>query len=71
MILHAAVHLMVVEIGALVDEGLTHQVIGPIVEVLRSESCRINGSEARVSAVDDMPFNQSHRLLLWLLSSSN
>ena len=63
MILHAAARFMVAEVGVLVDEGLRRQVIGRIVEVLRGESCRINGSEARVSAVDDMPFNQPHSLL--------
>src|SRR5262249_13037613 len=60
--LHAPVHLGVVEIDALMDKGLAHDVVGRIVEVLGDEGGGVNRGEARISTLDDMALNQLHRL---------
>src|SRR5262249_4351649 len=61
VVLHAAMHLVVVEIPVLVDEGLPHDVVGRVVEVLGSEGRPVNHQKARVSPLDDMALNQLHQ----------
>src|SRR5215831_11647603 len=52
---------MVVEIATFMNEGLPHDVVGGIVEILGGESGAVNGLESGIGALDDVAFNQLHR----------
>src|SRR5579885_1622002 len=64
MRLHALVHLAIVEIDALMDEGLPYLIERRIVEVLRLESGSINHRKTGVIAPDDVLFCQLHTAAL-------
>src|SRR5215469_12750083 len=49
------------QVAVLKDEGLPHEIIGGIVEVLGLKRRRINGSKAGVSLGDDVLLDQLHR----------
>jgi len=40
-----------------VNKGLSHDIVGGVIEVLGGESGAINGSKARVGALDDVTLN--------------
>jgi hypothetical protein len=42
------------------DEGVPHQIVGSIVEILDCKRCRVNRSKPRVRAADDMLLYQVH-----------
>jgi hypothetical protein len=50
---------MIVEIDTITDEGLSHNVIRRIVEILGGEGSGSNSGEAMVSRLDDAAFDQS------------
>src|SRR5579883_93330 len=58
--LHAPMHLMIVEIDALFDEGLPYLIVGRIVQVLGSKSRLIYRLIAGIAFADHMLFNQLH-----------
>ena len=55
--LHAAVHLVVVEITTIVNEGLAYLIQCSIVEVLGLEGSSIDHSKSWVLAADDVLLN--------------
>src|SRR5258708_11560182 len=57
MRLHAAVHLVVVEVFALMIEGLPYLVQSGVVQVLGLECCFVNHAIAWVMPVDAMLLN--------------
>src|SRR5579875_120080 len=61
MSLHQLMHLVVVQIDTLFDEGLPYLVVGSIVQVFRGKSRLIYGIIAGVSFADHVLFNQLHR----------
>src|SRR5579884_154901 len=58
--LHASVHLMVVEIDPLKDEGLSYLVVGGIVQIFGSKSSLIYGLVAGVTLANNVLLNQLH-----------
>src|SRR5579885_1606657 len=58
--LHAPMHLMVVEIDALFDEGLSYLIVGSIIQVLGGKSRLIYNLIASVTLADNVLLNQLH-----------
>jgi hypothetical protein len=50
----------VTQVAPLKDEGLPHQVVGCVVEILRFKRRRVNGRKAWVGLGDDMLLYQLH-----------
>src|SRR5215471_895232 len=60
MRLQAPVHLIVVEVYAFVNKGLTYLVQCRIVEVLGLEGCGINYGKTWIGSLNDVLFSQLH-----------
>ncbi len=69
--LHTPVHLVVVEVLALMNKGLPYLVQRRIVQVLGLERRFVNHAVAWVMPVDDMLLNQLHTAHLFLLLLMN
>jgi hypothetical protein len=60
----------VVQVAPLRDEGLAHEVVGGVPEVLGGKGGRIDRAIALILARDDVLFNQSHAQLLLGLNTA-
>src|SRR5262245_49013979 len=57
MLLHAAAHLVLVEVGSFTAVGLAHDEICPVVEILGSEGGAVNGLKVGIGALTHVALN--------------